>query len=438
MDIEIIPSVLKGRLTIPPSKSLTMRAIYLAFLAKGTSTLHNVLLSPDTNHFLKIVETLGGSVTQSGTTLRIRGVDNTPIYSAKPLYCGNSGIILRFMTGLACRFSSPLYLYGDKELNQHRPMGSLADCICSAKGNVYHVKKNGRAPLLVAGPLKKSELKINGKISQPVSSMILHQALQLHSSTLCIDSFEEKNWVLMTLSFLKRLNIPFSWKDEQTLSFPGKASFSAFNYTVPQDMSTLSFPLIAMILSKEPVYIDSLFIDQEQKESLILDLVKQMGVKLSYNGTTLKCEQNSILNGISADINEFNDALPILSVLACFCDSPSRFYGASTSRHKECDRIAAITHNLRKMGANIQEHDDGINIFPSTLYGTTLGTYNDHRIALSSIIASCFAKTSSIIYNVDCISKTYPNFLEEWKKINLNVQPSTSSSVDSHKLEKQP
>lgn len=429
MDIKISPSILSGRLTVPPSKSLTMRAIFFAFLAKGTSTIKNILCSPDTEHLFEIIQNMGSTITHQGSTIKITGVDNQPNYTSKPLYCGNSGILLRFFTALGTRFTKPLYIYGDKHLNQLRPMNTLVECIRSAQGKIYYIKKNHRAPLLSSGRLLKDELYIDGTISQPVSAMIIQLALHPTTSTLKIDPFEEKNWVLMTLLFLKRLNIPYTWHNENTIHFPGTRSFSAFTYTVPQDMSTLSFPLITSILSKGTVVIDYFHIDKEQKESMLLDLVKKMGAKFNYQNNTLSFDPNSCLMGINANINEYNDALPILSVLACFCKTPSHFYGAKTSRHKECNRISVIAQNLKKMGAKIIEYPDGLKIYPSALHGASLSSHNDHRIAMSSIIASCFASTSSIIENIQCISKSYPNFVEEWKKTQMNAQLNTCSSM---------
>jgi 3-phosphoshikimate 1-carboxyvinyltransferase len=123
------------------------------------------------------------------------------------------------------------------------------------------------------------------------------------------------------------------------------------------------------------------------------------------------------------DVNDFIDSVPILAVLGCFAEGRTEIVNAAIARKKECDRLNAITTELKKMGAEIEEKEDGLIIYPSSLRGAKLHTYHDHRMVMALTVAAMHAEGESVIGGVDAVKKTYPTFFEDFKKLGARIEP---------------
>ena len=128
------------------------------------------------------------------------------------------------------------------------------------------------------------------------------------------------------------------------------------------------------------------------------------------------------LKGIDIDVNNFVDAIAILAVIGCFAEGKTRLFNAQIARHKESDRISAITQELKKMGANIEEQEDGLIIYPSPLKAAKLYSHKDHRIAMALSVAALVAKGTSLIDDVECITKTYPSFIDDFRHLGAKIE----------------
>jgi 3-phosphoshikimate 1-carboxyvinyltransferase len=136
----------------------------------------------------------------------------------------------------------------------------------------------------------------------------------------------------------------------------------------------------------------------------------------------LHLQEGSILEGISVDLNDCIDALPLMAVLGCFSEGKTEITGAAIARKKESDRITSIASQLRKMGANLEEHADGLTVYPSPLKGAEVHSCFDHRIALSLAVAALGAKGETLIQEIACVEKSYPNFYTEIKNLGAQIE----------------
>jgi 3-phosphoshikimate 1-carboxyvinyltransferase len=212
----------------------------------------------------------------------------------------------------------------------------------------------------------------------------------------------------------------------------GRASYPGFNFHVPGDFSSAAFPMVAAVISQSKIEIDALDMNDCQGDKSMVVLLQSLGVNIFINdlGQLSIDAQGLNFPGFHIDINHMIDNLPILAVLACFATSESHIYGAAIARYKESDRIHAIATELSKMGAKIEEFDDGLNIYPSPLHGNKLNSYADHRIAMALTVAALAADGRTEIQGVNCIEKSFPNFAQALKKLGANIEETS----DTHRL----
>ncbi len=371
----ISPTRLKGSFAIPPSKSQTMRALIFASKAQTPSRIYNTLPSPDTDAMTCALQALGTEIELPTVTPRPWTIPKSPIDA------GNSGQVYRFIRALA-----PVQITGDASIQTRRPI----------------------EPLL-SGLRQLPHAHIDGCDSQPVSGLLMAMAFRHGMSTLHVDNPGEKPWVGMTLSWFDRLAIPYTCDAFENYTVTGPAKYPGFTYTVPGDFSSAAFPWALQQLGHD-ITLSDLTDDPAQGDSAVLAL--------------------NPLAGGEIDVNDIIDSVPILSVLGCFATRPLTLKNGAIARKKESDRLSAITRELRKMGARIDEFDDGLTIHPSTLHGADLHSHSDHRIAMALIVAALNAQDTSILSGIECIDKSYPNFIQEIEKC--------SSYLDHPALERAP
>ena len=375
--VRIFPTPLKGPFAIPSSKSHTMRALIFAAKASSPSILHNLLPSPDTDSMISALKTLGTKINDDHITPKPWKIPSEAINA------GNSGLVYRFIQALA-----PVKVTGDASIQTRRPIKPLLDGLSQ---------------------ISSGHATIDGSDSQPVSAMLIHMAFLKGTHSLTVNNPGEKPWVAMTLNWFDRLNIPYTNDDFTHYTVTGPANYPGFTYTVPPDLSSASFPWAINLITPSKLQF-----------TLPDDPTQGDGKLFSLNP----------LNGGTIDVNPIIDTLPILTTLGCFAKAPLTLINGAIARQKESDRIHAICTELTKMGADITENQDGLTIRPTRLHGAELDSHLDHRIAMALIVAALGASSPSIIHDVDCIAKSYPNFIQE-------IQKCASSSVPQV-LENQP
>jgi 3-phosphoshikimate 1-carboxyvinyltransferase len=423
-DYHIQPSHLHGGITVPPSKSHTLRAILFAALAKGTSTIHHFLPSPDTSAMIDAVRLLGAEVTIKNHTLLIQGVAGKPHVTEDIIQCGNSGQVLRFIGAIGALSSHYTVLTGDHSIRHQRPVKPLLEGLTQLGAFATSTRGDDYAPIIIKGPLTKRTATLEGKDSQPVSGLLIAAAFAPHPIELHVKDPGEKPWIDLTLDWFQRLGINYHMKDYTFYKMQGSSQLESFTYTVPGDFSTAAFPIAAALLTHSEVTLYNVDMKDIQGDKAIIPILERMGAifNIDPDKRTLSVKKQSSIEGGVIDVNDCIDALPILSVIACFAKKPTNIVNAAIARKKESDRIACMASELKKMGAKLEEMDDGLTIYPSKLYGAEVNSYHDHRIALSLSVAALAAIGVTTVHGVECMAKTYPNFYDDFKAIGANIR----------------
>lgn len=423
MDCIVTPSIIQGNLKIPPSKSQTLRAILFASLAKGTSHIHNLLNSSDALSMIHACRQLGAKIEETEDGIIVEGVGGT----LKPLQgqidAGNSGIVLRFIAAIAALSETTIEITGDHSIRHQRPMKTMLEALSLLGAHAESLLNNGFAPLSIHGPITTSHTIVEGKDSQPVSALLILGAFSPLPFEIEVLHAGEIPWIELTLKWLDFLKVPYERKGYDLYKIGGGPQIKGFNYTVPGDMSSAAFSVTAAVIQGLPLMVEGLDFDDAQGDKRYFDLLESMGAKLkrSQETRTLQVLPGSKLRGITVDLNDCIDAICIMAVAACYAEGETIITNAAIARTKECNRIAALVLELRKMGATIQETDDGLRIIGVSLKGAEVWSHADHRMAMALAVAAMGAKGETKIKEIDCIQKTYPSFIGDFTEAGANI-----------------
>ncbi len=435
-------------ITVPSSKSQTMRALLFAFLAEGRSIIYRPLLSNDTLAMIKAIKTLGAKIHLENHKIEILGTNanfSRLRQNRKPIIINacNSGIILRFLGTILGLSPYPSILTGDLSIQKNRPVGSLISGLRALGAKIKFLKLKNKPPFLIQGPITAGKITIDGKDSQPVSGFLIACSFLKGITEITVKNAGEKPWVDVTLNWLQKLKIPYEKRGYSYFKLLGSAKIKHFEYSVPADFSSLSYPLALAVLTNSFLEIKNLDFQDAQGDKDFIFILKKMGAKIEIDAEQKKLTVNSKnnfkhktfcfnkpgliagtlgLKGLRIDAGKMIDMVPLLAVIGCFAQEKTIIYNAQICRFKESDRLTAITCELKKMGAKIEEKADGLIIYPSKLSGAELFSYHDHRIAMALSIAALSTADTSWIEKTECTNKTYPDFLKLLKNLKQKFE----------------
>lgn len=412
---------------VPGSKSITNRALILAALAQPgelsafssqptVSVLENALRSDDTEVMIDSLQRLGIAVEADWTNNRIT-VPCTPISKWNKnvdFFCGNSGTTIRFLTAMLSVGQGTYRLDGVARMRE-RPIGDLLDAMQAAGVKVASEKGTGCPPVIIhAHGLSGGTVSVRGDTSSQFLSALLMAApyaqqplaIQIKGELVSIP------YVLMTLKMMQQwsghddpgLTKVLTQESTSWKSLQATLHYTARRYAIEPDASSASYFWAAAAILGGSVAIPGLT-NSLQGDVAFRDGLQQMGCHLPDAQTV----EGSSLHGISIDMNDISDTVMTLAVVALFAQGSTRITNVAHIRHKETDRLSALATELRKVGAIIEEHPDGLTIHPRPLHGATLDTYNDHRMAMSLSLIGL--KIPGIfIRNPGCVAKTFPSY----------------------------
>lgn len=416
-------SQLSGQIAAPPSKSHTLRAILFASLAKGTSIIHRYLASPDTDAMITACQQLGARITTSSECITVTGVSGKPHSPTDTINVGNSGIVLRFIMAVTALLPTQTTITGDHSVRTRRPVKPLMNALNSLGGTCYSLKGNHYAPLEIKGPIKAGDTCVfDGSDSQTVSGLMIAASLLPGHTNLHITNPGEIPWVGLTCHWLNKLGVPWVKHSDTHLTVSGISHWNAFDYTVPGDFSSIAFPVVAAVITQSSVTITHLDFDDPQGDQKLIDALIEMGATITRSETQLSVSPSKQLKGISIDVNDMIDAIPALSVAACFCEGKTQLTNAAIAREKECDRIHAMTTELTKCGAMVADTPDSLTIEATSLHGSNLKSYHDHRTGMALSILALALDQTSLIQHITCINKTYRHFYDDLITLGANLE----------------
>ena len=420
--VSITPTVLNGKVNIPPSKSFAHRAVIAGFLSGESCRISNLSLSQDIKATLGCAKTLGGKFNfdKKSASVTFKDVFKT-IKRTPTLDCGESGSTLRFFIPIALAMYPKANFTGHGRLME-RPLTPYFD-IFEEKGIKYILKNN---VLSVEGKLQPGIFKIDGSISsQFITGLLFALPLLDGDSRIEIEgNLSSRSYVDITISVLQSFGIEIENENYSAFNIKGNQQYKPQDYTVEGDFSQAAFFLVAGALGCN-VTCQGLDENSLQGDKKIIEIIEETGAKVDRcSNSSLRAIHTGNMHGITVDADEIPDLVPILAVLMCFCKGTSRIENAGRLRLKESDRLAAICSELKKMGADITEGEDFLEIQgKQVLCGGQLSAWNDHRIAMALAIAACRTEGEVVIDGAKhAVKKSYPNFFDDYKALGGNAE----------------
>ncbi|MFH1546554.1 MAG: 3-phosphoshikimate 1-carboxyvinyltransferase [Patescibacteria group bacterium] len=420
--IEIIPPIaeLSGSVKLPGSKSITNRALLLAALADGESRISGALKSDDTKFMAAALRKLGIKIDEpDDTTFVVFGRNRKLTESSEPLFLGNAGTAVRFLTAAAILVNGKTTIDGDARMRE-RPIGDLVDALRQLGAKIEYLGKEGCPPLRIISdgkPKTTEEIKVRRDTSsQFLSAILMIQPFTNIKKVIAMAAIEDKNlvspgYVWITVKIMKTFGIELE-ENKSGLIFQTN-KYSPQNFEVEADASSATYFLAAKKLLNQKIEISNLPEPWERNPNSIQPDTQTFEIIEKFPNLP------SEINGIN-----FPDAIPTLAVLAAFSGREIHFSGIANLRVKECDRIHALAVNLNKIKSGLAEEvGDDLIIFGDADLAQTgnpaeIETFDDHRIAMSFFLAGL--KIPGIkIDNPDCVAKSFPNFWEAWESLGV-------------------
>jgi 3-phosphoshikimate 1-carboxyvinyltransferase len=394
---------------IPGSKSITNRALVLAALAEGTTRLDGVLESDDTRHMQQALLDLGIEVRKlSPTTLEVSGGRGRLRAPKKPIFVGNSGTTVRFLTALVCLVEGAVTLVGDEAMAK-RPISDLVEGLRQL--GVKIDCPTGCPPLTVhGGRLPGGRVSMRGdRSSQYFSALLLAGALSDGETWLEIDGeLVSRPYVEIT----RRMVEDFGGKIDVTLQgfhWQGGGSYTARSYDIEPDASSASYAFAFAAATRSRIEVPGLAPGALQGDYGFVDLIERVGAKVERGATATIVQGTGVLHGIDADMFHISDTVMTLAAMAPLADARMSIRNVANIRIKETDRLAATAAELRRLGQSVQEGPDFLSIEPRPITPAIVRSYKDHRMAMSfAILGAAHAGIS--IEDPACVAKTYPEF----------------------------
>ncbi|MHC8516560.1 3-phosphoshikimate 1-carboxyvinyltransferase [Sporosarcina sp. ITBMC105] len=410
---------LNGSIKVPGDKSISHRSIMLGAIAEGRTTVEGFLEGEDCLRTIEIFKQLGVSIERQGTNVTIDspGIENWTTPSDE-LYAGNSGTTARLMLGILAGSNVSSVLTGDESLSK-RPMKRVTIPLQSMGAKIVGTEDDEYLPLTVkGGELSRMTYHVPVASAQ-VKSAILFAGLRASGKTIVSEPAISRDH---TERMFEQFGVSIE-TNGNTVTIEGGQTLQASSVKVPGDISSAAFFLAAAAMVEDSC-VEIVEVGLNPTRTGIIEVLRQMGAAIDVHEETggrgesygtIKVSK-ATLHGIEISgeiIPTLIDELPIIALLATQAEGTTIIKDAAELRVKETDRIAAVTTELKKLGASIEATPDGMIIHgPTPLKGTSMNSYGDHRLGMMAAIASLVADGEVIIEDPACIAVSYPNFFE--------------------------
>jgi len=423
MKLVVRKSRLAGKVAMPASKSHTIRAVAIASLAEGQSTIREPLVSGDTEAVVACYQALGAKIDTSDPKLwRVIGTGGEIAAPSESIDVGNSGTTLRIAMGSAAlaQAGQVIRFTGDEQL-QSRPVGPLMDSLTDLGAKCSSLNNNGKAPVEITGKLQGGKTTIASRTSQYLSSLLLCAPLAAKDTQIDVTDLNEPDYVQMTLDWLDKQGIEYVNQNFREFKIKGGQSYKGFDDTVPADFSSATFFFCAAALVADEVTLLGLDFSDSQPDKAVVDYLRAMGADISIeaNSVTIKAAP---LKGIEIDMNKTPDALPAIAVTAAFAEGQTRLVNVAQARSKETDRIKCMAEELKKMAVDVEELPDGLIIEGCRPKPAELEGRSDHRVVMGLSLAGLNLDGQCTIDTAEAVSVTFPDYVELMKSIGANME----------------
>jgi 3-phosphoshikimate 1-carboxyvinyltransferase len=407
-------TTLHGTVAAPPSKSLSARALLLAAMTEGETTLANLLDADDTRYMADAIRKIGFEVSGSFRDELTIGPRRSMSANEVELFVGNAGTAMRFLTGWLAFTPGRFILRGEARMHE-RPIAELVDALRMIETEVEYLEQEGFPPVRLRGRRMRGGFVVDvegERSSQFVSAMMLAGATLPDGLAIRTLSLSSRPYVDLTAGILRDFGATVS-EDEPGLFRVRGPKLHRDRYAVEGDWSSASYWLAAGAALGEAT-VTNLRLDSVQGDRRFLEILESMGARVERRAGAVTVHAGGLAGG-TFDCNATPDIVPTLAAIAPLASSPVTIANVASLRIKESDRIAAVAEELRKLGASVEERPDGMTIAPGWGSGPAeIDPHGDHRIAMSFSIAG-LARGGVSIAHEDVVRKSYPRF---WRDLD--------------------
>jgi 3-phosphoshikimate 1-carboxyvinyltransferase len=431
MQATIQPSIIKGTITAPASKSSMQRACAAALVKKGISNIYNYGISNDDKAALSIVKAFGAQVTnhQQYISINTAHINFNTAQQQFEINCGESGLSIRMFTPIAALCNTRVTVTGSGSLTT-RPMNFFDEILPQVGVQVN--SNQGKLPLQVTGALQPQNITIDGSLSsQFLTGLLMAYAASAikEDTTITVDNLKSKPYIDLTLKVMEEfgLNVPINNQHQQFILKPNNQQnkSSTIHYTVEGDWSGGAFLLVAGAIAGN-INVNGLDILSTQADKAIIKALIDCGCNISIQPTTIEIGTSTTglagLQPFRFNATDCPDLFPPLVALAAYCNGKTIIEGVSRLAHKESNRGITLQEEFGKMGIVIELDNDCMIVHGGTgVNGTAVHAHHDHRIAMACAVAALPANGTMVIDNADAISKSYPNFYEHLQQLGTTI-----------------
>ena len=430
MNVNIKPAQINGSIIVPSSKSLTHRAIILATLADGESVIENPLIADDTNITLEACREFGADIMVEKNKLVIRGTGGKLKIPLKPIDCGFSGTSLRLLTAVAALASGKVTLTGGVRLME-RPMEPLLKALRQLG---TRAQSEGRHLVVEGGGLRGGRLAISGEASSQFISALFMVASYANKEVIIklIGDVRSRPYIDLTLDVMRTFGGQVGEKGNNEY-IVSPHIYCATHYQIEGDWSAAQYWVAAAVVTGGSVTLQGMKGDSRQGDKMILEVAEKMGCLVQIKDGHIMVTGPKKLSSIVIDGGDVPDLAPTIAVMAAFADGESKIINIAHLRAKESDRLAVPVMELAKMGIRAEANDDSLIVYGGKPKGAVIDTHNDHRIAMAFGVAGLGAEGEMVIEGAEAVSKSYPQFWDDFKHL---THPSFPRRRESRKNKK--
>lgn len=407
-------SGLDATATIPGSKSCTARALVMAGLTHGTTVLKDPADCDDSDYMMNGLRALGVQVDREPDFVRVESSGLRP--PGEPLFLGNSGTAVRFLAAACATVKGDVVIDGTTRMRE-RPIVDLIEAL--GAWGVHAVTETGCPPLRVVGRGRFGGYStVKGTASsQYLSGLLMVAPYATEPVRIGIEGvLVSKPYIDLTLAMMEERGVIAANSEYREFTCAAGQRYQPGTYPIEADASGASYFLAAAAIAGGRVRVRNLTSKSHQGDARFAYVLEQMGCSVQEGPDWIEVRSAESLRGIDIDLNAMPDMAQTLAVTALFATGETRIRNVANLRIKETDRIAATVTELRKLGADAEELDDGIVVRPGVLHGAAIDTYDDHRMAMSFAMAG-LRIPGVVINDPGCVSKTFPDFFERFGKL---------------------
>ncbi len=420
---------LKGTVRMPRSKTHSFRALILASLADGISIVRNPKVSGDWHEAVKAMRMYGAKIEEiEKNVFRVEGVAGNLLTPADVINVNNSGTMLFFVAGVAAACPGWSVITGDESIRTFRRNSKyLFKPFQDLGTEIISTKDDGMAPLIIKGKVNGGVAHMDGISCQPVFSVLLASAFSEKPVEVFVQNPGERAYIDLLLYWFRKVGIQYENVDNkhEHYIFPGNNSPQAFDAEISLEWSAPAYPLLAAILTpNSEITVEGMNWEDPYGDKQVVAVLQEMGADITINGDSLTA-RTSELHGIEVDMNDLPDQVPTIAIAACFAKGKTIIKNTLTARWKECDRIAAVSKELSKMGAKVNEREDGLIIDQDgtwKLQAAQVDGYYDHRMVLSFAIAGMQVEGETLISDAQMAEKSFENFIPDMINVGANCE----------------